>query len=365
MTKYFFIFFLLLPFLGQTQIVKQNINTDNRMKVGIDSIVQKSVTLFMSDTSKVGLSAGVYKNGKIYSYNYGSSLKVKQKLPTNNTIYEIGSISKTFTGTLLAQAICDKKVAFEDDIRKYMEGSYPNLEYQRHPITIANLVNHTSGLPYFLPDKPEILNTQNYDSLIANIQNVQRKYSRQDFFKDLHKVRLDTIPGFKNNYSNSAVQLLGYVLEKIYKMPYKKLVQTYLSIPLKLNNTGLNYSNIKNPNLAKGYNGKGKQMSYMEPIAGGAGGIHSTVNDMLSYIKYQLNETDKSVALSHKITWGDINDYAIGIFWDENKTPKGYKRILHSGGTYGFSSYCVIYPELNIGIVLLTNEADQTAQGWT
>lgn len=86
MTKYFLIFFILLPFLGQTQIVKQNIHTNNRMKIGIDSIVQKSVTLFMSDTSKVGLSAGVYKNGTIYSYNYGSSLKVKPKLPTNNTI---------------------------------------------------------------------------------------------------------------------------------------------------------------------------------------------------------------------------------------------------------------------------------------
>src|SRR2546423_15219737 len=101
MIKYILILLLFIqPFVGQSQGGKQNIPTDNLMKTGTDSIVQKSVIPFISDSSKVGLSIGIYKYGKIFTYNYGSTQKENQRLPLNKTIYEIGSISKTFTGTL-------------------------------------------------------------------------------------------------------------------------------------------------------------------------------------------------------------------------------------------------------------------------
>ena len=84
---------------------------------------------------------------------------------------------------------------------------------------------------------------------------------------------------------------------------------------------------------------------------------------MLHYIKFHLDETSEIVALSHKVTTGNINDYALGLNWQEQITSKKYKKIWQSGGTFGFSSYCVLYPELNIGIVLLTHESDPNSQG--
>ncbi|MBU7578056.1 MAG: hypothetical protein KAF40_08355, partial [Flavihumibacter sp.] len=84
--------------------------------------------------------------------------------------------------------------------------------------------------------------------------------------------------------------------------------------------------------------------------------------DMLQYLKFHLDETNEVVALSHKVTTGDINQYAIGLNWQEILTPKKHRKIWQSGGTFGFSSYAVIYPELAIAIVLLTNQADNTAQ---
>jgi CubicO group peptidase (beta-lactamase class C family) len=363
MTKYFLIIsFSLSSFIGQTQTVKQVIPTDNKLKTEIDTVVQKAVMPIIGDTSKVGLSIGIYKSGKAYSYNYGSTQKENPKLPTSKTVYEIGSISKTFTGTLLAQAVKDKKVKIDDDIRKYLDGTYPNLEYQGKPIALSHLVSHISGLPMLLPDNPDLFKNPNYDTLPFTISKIQQNYSKQKFFDDLHTVKLDTIPGFRFHYSNAGAQLLKFILEKVYNMPYDKLLNEYITKPLKMENTNSLYSMNDLGILAKGYNSKGELMPYNPQILDAAGGIFSTTSDMLQYLKFHLDEKNEVVALSHKVTFGNIDDFAIGLNWQEQITSKKHKKIWQSGGTFGFSSYCVIYPELKIGIVLLTNESDQTAQ---
>ena len=357
------ILFFLHPSLGQTQTVKQAIPTDNKLKSQIGTVVQKAAMPFIGDTSKVGLSIGIYKNGKVYSYNYGTTQRENPKLPTNKTVYEIGSISKTFTGTLLAQAVKDKKVKIDDDIRKYLDGSYPNLEYQGKPIKLSHLVSHISGLPFFLPDNPNLFQNANFDTLPFTISKIQQNYSKQKFFDDLHTVKLDTIPGYNFHYSNAGAQLLKFILEKVYNMPYDKLLNEYITKPLKMKNTNSLFSKNDLGILSKGYNDKGKLMPYNPQILDAAGGIFSTTSDMLQYLKFHLNEKNEVVALSHKVTSGNINDFAIGLNWQEQITSKKHKKIWQSGGTFGFSSYCVIYPELKIGIVLLTNESDPTAQG--
>jgi CubicO group peptidase (beta-lactamase class C family) len=360
MIKYIFLFLLLVhPFLGQTQTIP----TDNKLKNKIDTVVQKITAPFISDTSKVGLSIGIYKNGKLNFYNYGTTQKVNPKLPTSKTIYEIGSISKTFTGTLLAQAVKDKKVKIDDDIRKYLDGNYPNLEYQGNPIKLSHLVSHISGLPFFLPDNPTLFQNANFDTLPFTITKIQQNYSKQKFFDDLQKVKLDTIPGYNFHYSNVGAQLLKYILERVYNMTYDKLLNEYITKPLKMKNTNSLYSKNVLVNLAKGYNAKGKLMPYNPQILDAAGGIFSTTSDMLQYLKFHLDEKNEVVALSHRVTKGNINDFAIGLNWQEKITEKKHKKIWQSGGTFGFSSYCVIYPELKIGIILLTNESDPTAQG--
>lgn len=127
--------------------------TDNRLKTPLDSLVQRSVAAFMQNNSRVGISVGIIKNGKKFTYNYGSTERDKQDLPTEHTIYELASITKTFGATLLAKAVLNKKIKLNDDIRKYLKDDYPNLEYNETPITLVNLANLTSGLPNWMPDK--------------------------------------------------------------------------------------------------------------------------------------------------------------------------------------------------------------------
>ncbi len=363
MTKYFLIIsFYICSFVGQAQTIKQAIPTDNKLKSQIDTVVQKAVMPFISDSSKAGLSIGIYNSGKAYSYNYGSTQKENPKLPTSKTVYEIGSISKTFTGTLLAQAVKDKKVKIDDDIRKYLDGSYPNLEYQGKPIKLSHLVSHISGLPLLLPDDPNLFKNPNYDTLPFTISKIQQNYSKEKFFDDLHTVKLDTIPGYKFHYSNAGAQLLKFILEKAYNMPYDKLLNKYITTPLKMINTNSLHSKNDLGILAKGYNNKGKLMPYNPPILDAAGGIYSTTSDMLQYLKFHLDEKNEVVALSHKVVSGNIEDWAIGLNWQEQITAKKHKKIWQSGGTFGFGSYCVLYPDYDIALILLSNESDPSTQ---
>jgi CubicO group peptidase (beta-lactamase class C family) len=178
----------------------------------------------------------------------------------------------------------------------------------------------------------------------------------------LHKVKIDTIPGHKFQYSNSSPQLLKYILEKVYQKSYEELLKMFIINPLKMKYTTAVFQDINKRSLAKGYNNKGSLMPYIPENLDAAGGIFSTIPDMLQYLKFHLNEKNEVVALSHKVTTGDIHNYAIGLNWQEAITSKKHKKIWQSGGTFGFSSYCVLYPELDIAMVFLTNEADNTAQ---
>jgi serine-type D-Ala-D-Ala carboxypeptidase/endopeptidase len=352
-----------IPFMGQAQTGRQAVPHDNLMKTHIDTVVQQAALAFMRDSARVGLSIGIYQADKTLTYHYGSTQKRKQVLPADKTLYEIGSISKTFTGTLLAQAVKDKKVKIDDDIRLYLDNSYPNLAYEGHPIRLSHLVSHISGLPNFLPDIPSLFENTNFDSLPFVITRIQKRYSKQQFLNDLHKVKLDTIPGYDFRYSNAGAQLLKYILEKVYKKSYAALLSTYILQPSGMKHTNSLFKKNDVRNLAKGYNDKGSLMPYYPQILDAAGGIFSTIPDMLQYVKFHLNEKNEVVALSHQETTGDINDYAVGLNWQELITADKQKKIWQSGGTIGFSSYCVIYPQPGIGMILLSNESDRSAQG--
>src|ERR1700710_3064922 len=87
--------------------------------------VEKSANIFMLSKAAVGSSLGIYINGHAYTYNFGSVSKDSMQLPSAHTIYGIASITKTFTGLLLAKAAEENKMNRDDDIRKYLVGDYP------------------------------------------------------------------------------------------------------------------------------------------------------------------------------------------------------------------------------------------------
>jgi D-alanyl-D-alanine-carboxypeptidase/D-alanyl-D-alanine-endopeptidase len=344
---------------AQTNSIK--VPTDNPLKTAGDLLVDQSVSTFFGNNSRVGLSLGIIKNGKAYLYNYGSTQKYKAELPTGNTVYELASITKTFGATLLAKAVLEKKVNLHDDIRKYLKEDYPNLNYNGTPITLLNLVNLTSGLPNWMPDK-DIFGKADPDSIPYILDSVHTTYSRQNFYRDLHQVKLQVMPGSTARHCNTAAQLLGYIMEDVYQNSYDNLLKIYFVKLLKMKNTSLIKRGKVPEQMAKGYDGKGRIMPVIDwEDLQVAASVASSSADMLKYMAFQLNEANADVNLSHQPTFGKVEDGAIALNW-KVKVTDGTRSISHTGGSLGFSSYMVFYPDLKSGIVLLSNEADQGTQ---
>jgi serine-type D-Ala-D-Ala carboxypeptidase/endopeptidase len=325
------------------------------------ALIERLGNQFMQRSGSVGLSIGVLIDGQPTFYDFGRIAKGTRDAPDENTIYEIGSISKTMTGTLLARAVIDGKLRLDDDVRKHLDGDYPNLEYAGEPIRIKHLLNHTSGLPYQLPFKRE-----DFQSMSAEKSRVlnqkQQQYSKQDLLDDLHDVKLEAVPGKELSYSSTSAQLLGYILERVYNESFDELLRHKLFSPLAMRRTGITFGD-ETKNRAEGYNASGEDMPHVPTAFAAAGGISSTASDLLKYAEFHLDESDPAVALSHQPTWGQIEYYAIGLNWQMEQKRDSPRRIWQSGGTGGFSSLLVIYPEAKIGIVILANESDEETQG--
>jgi D-alanyl-D-alanine-carboxypeptidase/D-alanyl-D-alanine-endopeptidase len=323
----------------------------------VASIVSRSADKFLkSAPQSVGLSIGVLKDGKAYTYNYGTIEKGKKNPTSANTLYQIASITKTFTGTLLAQAVIEKKVKFDDDVRKYLNGDYPNLEFQGHFIQLGQLVNHNSGLPFNLPDIPE-----NRPPFTAPVSPATREmlnhYTRKDFLADLHKVELKSVPGEKFSYSNTAAVLLSIVLERVYAMPYEEIMKQKIAIPLGMVDTTISLSVSQESRLAKGYDENGANVPGPPDLLLGAGGLKSTVADLLKYAGWELAEEDPAVKLSHEPRFILTNNFAVGLNWQMLRSGS-YRRIWQEGNLPGFVSMCMTFPELHMAVVFLANQDD-------
>src|SRR4051794_19998270 len=203
----------------------------------------------------------------------------------------------------------------DDDVRRYLEGAYPNLEYEGHPIRLFDLLDHRSGLPFFMPDRPETRPDFASDEPWATrASQALAGYTRADFYADLHRVKLDAIPGDSFRYSNAAAQLAGYLLERVYGEPYETLLKRKVLAPLGMRDTTITLTPRQFARRTRGYDGQGRQMPDAPDALQGAGAIKSNVNDMLKYIAWQVAERDPAVRLSHQ-PFLKSGNYAAGLNW--------------------------------------------------
>ncbi|MCF0064588.1 beta-lactamase family protein [Dyadobacter chenwenxiniae] len=319
-----------------------NVKNNNPLKTPTDKLVDSLARSYFKNSNSSGLSIGIVAQGAVQTYHYGSSNKNTEQLPSSHTLYEIGSVTKTFTATLLAQAVIDGKVTLNDDIRKYLSGDYPNLSFQGAPITLLHLANHTSRLPG-LPDDLE--KQPNFNPVIP-----EAHYDSAMYFAALHRVKLDTVPGYKYNYSNWGISLLGHIMEGVYAKPYEDLLKEYVTKPFGMKDTYYDLTQAQKKRMAYPYTDNGRQgPSHALGIFGPAGGLHSTLGDMLKYLHHQISETNPAVKLTHQQTAGNV-----GLGWGVRK--KGDKLdFQHNGSTIGFVSHISVFPQARSGLVILAN----------
>ncbi len=322
----------------------------------VDSVVNTAAgDFFKNSPQAVGLSVAVLINGKAHFYNYGSREKGGHQKPAADSLYAIASISKTFTGTLLAQAQLEGRASLKDDVRKFLPGEYPNLAFNGHPIRLQDLVNHLSGLPFNLPDVPG--NRPPFDGPTPpDLQSRLDHYTRADFLADLHTVKLDRVPGETFSYSNVGAVLASLVLERIYGKPYEELVKQKIGAPLGMTDTTISLSASQRKRLMTGYDEAGHATPYPQEMLLGAGALKSTTADMLKYAQWEMAESDPAVRLSHQATFTSKN-YSAGLNW-QMITVGDARRIWQEGDLPGFASICAVFPEAHLAIVTLVNEED-------
>jgi len=302
-----------------------------------------------------GLSVAVVRGGRTRFHNAGVIARDTRIPATERSVYEIGSISKTFTGLLLAHAIGEGKAAAPDDVRRYLPPGYDNLERDGRPVRLIDLVDTTSALPDSLPDWRQAVG----DAKPAEIPFIAAKlldgYTSQTLMADLRAASLVDRPGAAPRHSNVASQLVGILLERLYGRPYEALLAQYIEKPLGMG------SGVAAPPaalLALGYDPAGPATPALTaPVVRAAGGLRYSAADMARYLAAQLAARDPAIALTHQPAWGTADNGAIGFHWMIAKTADSQVYLRHSGGTFGFSSYCDFYPGQGYGIVLLANRA--------
>lgn len=319
--------------------------------------IDQELDSLLQNTALTSVSIGVIKGEKIHTQHKGSLLN--GEMPNDHTCYEIASLSKTFTGLLLAHAIVEGKVKIDDDIRGYLEGSYPNLAYENQPITFRHLVTHQSGLPHLFSAQEGLFDQPDWDQLPFDINQLQEGQTRAQFFEHLQSFQLDTLPGQQFVYSNAGANLLGYLLEDIYDLSFETLLKTKILTPLQMDKTTIRLAGVALNCLAQGQNAnKLKMPPRAEKDMMAEGGIISNVRDMIKYMSLYMETENSLVSTATQELWdGKYGDFEAGLFWQIFKDGDQPDRIFQNGGAYGTSSWVTIIPEKKWAVFIVTNAA--------
>ena len=271
------------------------------------------------------------------------------KAPDGDTVYEIGSVTKTFTATLLAQAVLSGRVTLDTAVAQLLpDFKIPSRGSKE--ITLGNLATQHSGLPRlptnFLPKDPA---------------NPYADYDAAKLKAFLAGYELPRDPGASYEYSNLGFGLLGYALAQLDHTTYGALTDEAILKPLRMMMSGTAFTDAMRAHLAPGHDATGKKVKNWDLDAlAGAGAIRSTTNDMLRYLKANMGIDESPLAAAMKLAQQPRSDMSktvrIGLAW--MTTDK--EIVWHNGRTGGYASFLGFTANGRRGVVILTDTAVST-----
>lgn len=294
-----------------------------------------------------GIVVAVYQDGKTTYYAYGFANVAAQRRPDSKTLFEIGSITKTFTTTVLALEVEEGKVKLTDPIQKFLPAEVKAPVRGDKVITFEDLASARSGLPR-LPD----------NMTPADNFNPYLDYTTDKLFAFLNSHNLSRDIGSQYEYSNLGMGLLGVLVGRIDGKPYRESVEQRILKPLGMNSTFLNSPGRSDKNIAQGYADTNPAPAWTwsdESCLQGAGGLLSNAEDMIRFLLANMNPKDDALGRAMKNAHKPRmevgrNDMKIGLGWHLRN-----KIIWHNGGTGGFRTFAGFEPEKKMAVVVLTN----------
>ena len=339
--------------------------TGKNIQAEVDGAIQP----LMKQYEIAGMAVGVIADGKPYVFNYGLASVQPRKPVTRNTLFELGSISKTFTATLAAKAQIDGYLSLSDRTSKYL----PAL--QNTPfgdVTLLNLGTHTpGGLPLQVPD-----NVNNIDELMQYFRQWKPAYAA----------------GTYRTYANPGIGTLGLITAKSMGQDFDTLMEQRLFPALGLQSSYINVPAARMKDYADGYT-KGGAPIRMKPgvLSSEAYGVRTTAADMLRFLQANMNLIDLDPKLQRAITDTHTGYFTAGpmtqdLIWEQYPYPVALEKLLEgnapamilnatpvtelkppqpprddvwinkTGSTNGFGAYVAFIPQKRLGIVILANK---------
>lgn len=263
-------------------------------------------------------------------------------------VFEIGSITKVFTTSILVDMVSRNEVRLADPVANYLPRAV-RMPVRTRPITLLDLATASSGLPR-LPD-----NLSSRDS-----SNPYADYSVQQLYQFLSRYQLPRDPGATYEYSNLGMGLLGHALALKARMSYEEMVRRRILTPLGMRETAITLTPALRARIAPGHDAEGHVVPNWDlPTLAGAGALRSTARDMLTFLAANVDSTATPLSRAFWQTHDerhatDNPNLAIGLGWHILKRP-ALNIVWHNGGTGGYRSFAGFDPVRRVGVVVLSN----------
>lgn len=316
----------------------------------ITETIDRLAKPYVDNDIVVGMTIGAIRGDEQVVRGFGRFSEDDSRTPDGKTVYEIGSVSKVFTGLLLADAVVEGDATLDTAAADLLPKGVKMPLKGNDPITLRHLATHTSGLPRM----PSNVHPKNPNDPYAD-------YNGKKLAAFLNSHRLASEPGKTSEYSNLGVGMLGLLLARHAKTDYESLLVDRVAKPLAMSDTSLTLGDDQKSRLAPPHSEAGLvDHNWQFDALAGCGAIRSTTDDMLRFAAAQINPPDNELGQAIELAWEvhqkplKKGDFAMGLGW--HIAHDGSTR-WHNGQTGGYHAALFISRPLNIAVVVLTNTA--------
>jgi beta-lactamase class C len=335
----------------------------------VTKVVREAVQSVMKDNDVPGMAVGVTVEGRRYFFSYGVASRETAKKVTENTIFEVGSISKTFTATLASYAQVTGSLRFSDMASRYLP-ALSGTAFDK--ISLLDLGTYVAGgLPLQFPD-----DVTDQEAMMSYYRGWRPSYP----------------PGAYRLYSNPSIGLFGYLTARSMDMSFQELMEGFLFPALSLKSTFIKVPEARSADYAFGYSRDGRPIRVHPGVLDAETyGVKTTAADMIQFLEANMSGADldedlrKAIAGTH-LSYFNVGPLMQALAWEVYDDPKDLNKLLEgnsvgtifkpnpvtrfdrpefhgnvlltkAGSTNGFGAYIAFAPQPRIGIVILANRA--------
>jgi len=322
----------------------------------LEQKVLDKVETYMEEHAVTGLAVAIIgreNHQKFHHLITKGHLSKKSPIPINQySEFRIGPVTQLFTAGALAYFVQEGQVSLNDPISKFLPKSMELPTYKGQQITLGDLATHTSGLP----DLPYNLSSR-------------ASFSVGQMFRFLKNFELKRAPGTEYEYSNLGYAFLSNILMRLSKRSFPDLVNQILLDPLHLKDTSFSLTAEQKKRAVTGYE-KDRGISPLESekiysVFIGAGGLYSTAQNMLTWLSFNMGKETTSLNTILPImqkSYHTFKKFRVGLGWEITSFNEAQDLFSIGGLLFGFGTYMGIVPDADIGVMIMTSQANLSVQ---